>query len=258
MGLVSRRGEEEQEEDLGEVQITGFGDLDARSTPQPIGLDMTTWGEAGRTALDERFHLLEAPHAWNGPILMVQEEDLLWIGRIIEQVEDERTLALDPAAEQMAYDLEGWDDENLSLLVHGLQERQVPFAIEEGELIVHEADEAKVDELVEVILEPGEADDREEGRPELLGDLFVVVDRLVHHPGDAGDRGELETLTQEVADHAPPYGVERGWWSGIEARARALGETLVASADDAASPADEDEGAKEAAAALRDALRPYV
>ena len=252
MGLVSRRGEEEQEEDQGEVQITGFGDLDARSTPQPMGLDLTTWGEAGRTALDERFHLLEAPHAWNGSILLVEEGDLPWIGRIIEQVEDERTLALDPNAEQMAYDLEGWDDENLSLLVHGLQDRQVPFAIEEGELVVHEADEAKVDELVDQILEPAGTDDREEARAELLGDLFVVVDRLAHHPGDAGDREVLAGLAQEVADHAPPYGVERGWWSGIDAGADALRAALEASGD------DEDEGAKEAATALRDALRPYV
>ena len=252
MGLVSRRGEEEQEEDLGEVQITGLGDLDARSTPQPVGIDLTTWGETGRAALDERFHLLEAPHAWSGPILMVEEGDLLWIGRIIEQVEDERTLALDPAAAQMAYDLEGWDDENLSLLVHGLQDRKVPFAIEQGELVVHEADEAKVDELVDEILEPTGTDDREEARAELLGDLFVVVDRLVHHPGDVGDREELATLGAEVAAHAPPYGVDRGWWSGIDARVQALGQTLEASGD------DEDEGAKEAATALRDALRPYV
>jgi hypothetical protein len=152
----------------------------------------------------------------------------------------------------MAYDLEGWDDENLSLLVHGLQDRKVPFAIESGELVVHEADEATVDGLVDEILEPTGSDDREEARAELLGDLFVVVDRLVHHPGDVGDRAELATLSTEVAEHAPPYGVERGWWSGVDARVRALGETLEASRD------DEDEGAKEAATALRDALRPFV
>jgi hypothetical protein len=252
MGLVSRRGEEEEEDELGEIRITGFGDLDAATTPQPVGLDMTTWGEGGRTALDERFHLLQAPHAWNGPILLVEEGDLLWIGRIIEQVEDERTLPLDADAEKMAYDLEGWDDENLSLLVHGLQDRKVPFAIEEGELVVHEADEAQVDGLVDEILEPTGTDTREDARAELLGDLFVAVDKLAHHPDDADARDQLEQLAREVAEHAPPYGVEQGWWASLDERARALGDELRDTAD------DEHEGAREAATALRDALRSYV
>ncbi len=252
MGLVSKRSEDEEEDDLGEIRITGFGDLDAATTPQPLGLDLTTWGEGGRTALDERFHLLQAPHAWNGPILLVEQADVLWIQRIIEQVEDERTLALDPAAEQMAYDLEGWDDENLSLLVHGLQDRKIPFAVEEGELVVHEADEEQVDGLVDEILEPDGADTREEARAELLGELFVAADRLVHHPHDTDARRDLEAGAQEVADHAPPYGVERGWWAGIHERCAAVVARL------AEDTGDDDEGAKETATALRDALRPYV
>jgi hypothetical protein len=152
----------------------------------------------------------------------------------------------------MAYELEGWDDENLSLLVHGLQDRKVPFAIEEGELVVHEADEAQVDGLVDEILEPSGADTRDEARAELLGDLFVAVDKLAHHPGDVDARHQLEQVAREVAAHAPPYGVERGWWASVDERARALGDALRESAD------DEHEGAKEAATALRDALRPYV
>jgi hypothetical protein len=252
MGLVSRRGEEEDEDEVGEVRITGFGDLDAVTAPEVVGIDLTTWGESGRTALDERFHLLHAPHDWNGPVLVVEEAHLMWIGRIMEQVEDERTLALDPAQEHLAYDLEGWDDENLSLLVHGLQDRKVPFSVEGGELVVHEADEGKVDGLVDEILEPVGVDTREEARAELLGDLFVAVDRLAHDAGDGDARRQLDHLGDEVAGHAPPYGVEPGWWSGIDGQARGLRQALEASGD------DEHEGAEEAAAALRDALRPYV
>lgn len=250
MGLVARRPEDEEGEEQSDVVITGFGDLDGDG-PVPVGLDLTTWGEAGRTALDERFHLLEAPHGWNGPILVVAEADVPWISRIIEQVEDERSLALDPDTDQIAYDLTGWDEQNLSLLVHGLQDRAVAFALVDEELVVHEADEQQVDDLVDTILEPDGPEVGEEARPELLGDLFLTVDRLVHHPRDKDAQEELVTGAAEVAASAPPYGVERPWWKGIGEQCAALAAQLDPVTLD-------DDEVIASATALRDALRPYV
>ena len=216
MGLVSRRPEDdEQDQDGSEIMITGFGDLDGNA-PQPVGLDLTTWGESGRTALDERLHLLQAPHAWNEATLIIDEADVAWIARIIEQVEDERSIALDPEADQIAYDLVGWDEVNLSLLIHGLQDRTIPFGIEGDELVIHEADEDRVDELVDTILEPdaapgaaaeptldpeadGEVPGGEEARPELMGELFDVADRLIHDPHDTDAQRELTAGAAEVA-----------------------------------------------------------
>jgi hypothetical protein len=266
MGLVSKRPEdEEQDQDGSEIQITGFGDLDGNG-PVPVGIDLTTWGEVGRTALDERLHLLQAPHAWNDVILVIDQADMAWIARIIEQVEDERTLPLDPEADQIAYDLEGWDDENRSLLVHGLQAQAIPFGIDGEELVVHEADEEHVDTLVDIILEPdaeapdggapdggapdGETPVGDEARAELMGELFIVADRLVHSPLDADARQELAAGAAEAATSAPPYGVDARWWKGIGEQGAALVALLGAATDEEEMTA--------AAAGLRDALRPNV
>lgn len=265
MGLVSKRPEDDADEELREIQITGFGDLDA-SGPTPVGLDLTTWGEAGRAALDERLHLLDAPHGWDGAILIVDEADMAWIARIIEQVEDERSIALDPEADQIAYDLTGWDDVNRSLLVHGLQERALAFGVEADELVVHEADEDAVDALIDQILEPdpassglvatdAAADDEalgEEPREELLGDLFVLADLLVHDPRDEGSHEQLAARSAEVAGSRPPYGVERAWWRAVGERLTGL-EALVAPGDQL-----DDDDVVAAATALRDELREVV
>lgn len=251
MGLVSKRPEdEEQDQDGSEIMITGFGDLDPNG-PAPVGIDLSTWGETGRAALDERLHLLQAPHAWNDAILVIDQADMAWIGRILEQVEDERTIALDPEADQIAYDLAGWDDENRSLLVHGLQDQAIAFGIDGEELVVQEADEERVDSLVDTILEPdGVAPVGPEARAELMGELFVVADRLVHSPLDADARQELATGAAEVGASAPPYGVDARWWKGIGEQSAGLVSLLETSTD-------EDE-LTAAAAGLRDALRPNV
>jgi hypothetical protein len=85
-----------------------------------------------------------------------------------------------------------------------------------------------------------------------MGELFIAADRLTHHPGDADARQAFATAAEEAASHAPPYGVEAGWWKGIDERCAALGAQLDA------GESDEHEGAVEAATQLRDALRPYV
>jgi hypothetical protein len=251
MGLVSRRPEDaEEDQDGSEIMITGFGDLDPNG-PNPVGIDLTTWGETGRAALDERLHLLQAPHAWNDVILVIDEADMAWIGRIIEQVEDERTIALDPEADQIAYDLAGWDDENRSLLVHGLQDQAIAFGIDGEELVVQEADETRVDALVDTILEPdGDAPTGDEARAELMGELFVIADRLVHNPVDADARRELTEAAAEAQASAPPYGVEKAWWKGIGEQGAAVAVMFLGPTPD--------EPIVEAATALRDALRPNV
>ena len=84
-----------------------------------------------------------------------------------------------------------------------------------------------------------------------MGELFVVADRLVHHPreSDAGD--ELTTLVAEMAACATPYGVERPWWKGV----REQGAALVTLLD---APGTDDDEVVEAATGLRDTLRANV
>jgi hypothetical protein len=253
MGLVSKQPEddEEQENDERHVLITGFGALDGAG-PEEARFDLTSWSDPARAALDERLHLLEAPHGWDDATLVVEATNASWMERVIEQVQEERTVALDADADQIAYDLAEWDDQNRSLLLNGLQDQGIAHQIEDDELVVQETDEARVDELIDAILEPdASAAPGGEARAELMGELFVAADELTHDPRDASAAGAIRTGTAEVTEHAPPYGVETPWWHGIGTRC----ESLVRLLD---SPSVDDDVVVEQATALRDALRPYV
>ena len=251
MGVVSKEPHEDDEDEGREVRITGFGELDDRG-PATVELDLRDWSEPARTALDERLHLLEAPHAWNGGWLAVPEDSVAWMERVIEQVEDERSVELDPEVEQIAYDLADWDEANRSMLVHALADEAIAYGLEDDELIVHEIDEQRVDELIDAIVAP-DAPPVEDGeaRTEVMGELFVAADRLVHDPRDHAGRAAVRDGALEAATHAPPYGMDKQWWKGLGERCAAL----VALFD---APAADEEPIVEAAMELRDALRPYV
>jgi hypothetical protein len=282
MGLVSKQPDDE--ESLEQITITGFGPLDD-DVPEAVEIDLTGWGSEARALLDERFHLLEAPHAWteDGQRLFVPEDAALWIQRILEQVQDERTIAMDPAAEQIGYDLAGWDAQNLGLLLARLDDERIAHAIEEGELVVLEADEARVDAVIDDILEPDagpaldrahadDEDDEDEGdvlvpdavlepdalgseaRSGILGDLFVAADQLVRDAEDADAIAVIRDGATEAATHAPPYGIEPAWWRDLADRLDAFGRLV-----EAPMPLEQREHAvRQTAVDLRDLLRPLV
>ena len=250
MGLVSKQPEQDDEQGP-EILITGFGDLDAGGRDE-VEIDLSDWGEAARHALDERLHLLQAAHAWNGSWLVVSEDDVAWVERIIDQVEDERSVALDPEVDQVAYDLAGWDADARQRLVDGLEDEAIAYGMDGDELVVHEIDEQRVDEMVDSILQP-DAPPPAGGvaRTEVMGELFVAADRLVHAPDDVAGRKALVDGAQEAATHAPPYGMDKTWWQGVGQRCRELADLVE-------SPSRDDDRVVEQATILRDLLRPYV
>lgn len=257
MGLVSKQGQEDDDDEVGEIRITGFGALDD-DEPDAILIDLAAWGPAARAALDERFHLLEAPHAWEGSTLVVPEPSLAWIQRVIEQVEDERTLALDDDGDQIAYDLAEWDDHHRAALEARLRDDLIPFAIADDELVVLEIDEQRVDEAIDAVLEPlgggSPTGSGGEARTEIMGELFVAADRLIHDPDDGEGRRTIALGAAEAASHAPPYGMDRTWWRELGDRLDAFVRLL----DGGMAPEHQDSAVVQAATALRDDLRPYV
>lgn len=254
MGLVSKQGDEDDEDDVGEVRITGFGPLDDQR-PDDVLIDLGTWGAAARQALDERLHLLEAPHAWEGTELVVPEDSAAWVERIIEQVEDERTLELDEEGDQIAYDLTGWDEGNRAALEDRLRDDLIPFAIADDELVVLEIDEQRTDEAIDAVLEPdGPPSDAGEAPAEIMGELFVAADLLAHDPHHLDGRLGIAQGALIAATKAPPYGMDRAWWAALADRLDALGRLL-----DGGVPREyEEDAVTKAATELRDHLRPYV
>lgn len=249
MGLLSERAEDDDER--GEISIAGLDGLDGGS-PDEVVYDLDEWSDRDRGVLRERLETLGVPHRWEDLSLVVAASDEAWVERVMDQVEDDLSVSLDPEVEQVAYDLSGWDATSRERLFGVLDDEAVPYGIDGEELFVHEIDEARVDEMIDAIVQPAdEPTDSSAATGDLMGELFVAADRLVHDPADHEGTLSLIDAIRSAGTGAAPYGMDKVWWDGVLGRADQLVVLL-----DSADP-DED-GIVAAATELRDGLRPYV
>jgi hypothetical protein len=277
MGLVSPKGEDDGEDELqiqlsGELWLDGLENLDGRE--DEVRFDLADWPEVTRERLRERLDLFLVVSHWVDDTTLVVTEPLdpVYLERVLNQVKDQTQQGVDPSPgpsveapggdvpiDEIGYDLDGWDEVNRSVLFAALDAEGIAFRIAlpvddpggDEELIVAEADEARVDEIIDGIIEPDADDDRPAARPELLGELFVAADRLVRDPTEPGAHRALRDGVEAAGDGAPPFGVEKAWWQAVVRQAGELVERF------GAHGVEHDEIAEQATS-LRDLLRPYV
>jgi hypothetical protein len=220
--------------------------------------DLDDWSEIERGAVTDRLREAGIPHGWEATSLHVAETDEAAVENILDIVEGENgagaDLTLDAAQDQVAYDLSDWDDDRLTALVDELDAAGIAHGWDEDELFVYAADEQAADELLDRVAHPhelpAEADDGPEGA-ELLGEVFVVADRLQHDPDDHEGSVSMLDLGHAVERADPPYGIGPKEWGHLQGRVGALCSQLRA------SNVDED-AVIDAARDLRNALRSYV
>lgn len=155
---------------------------------------------------------------------------------------------------EVAYDLSEWDDDQLAALTEALAGAGVAHAWDDDELYVREVDEQMVDAILEDVAHPHalpeESDDGDAGGA-LMGELFVVADRLQHDPEEHEAVALLLRLATAAEDADPPYGLSEDDWDALRGRVDTLAEALEV--DD--PNLDE---VLEAADQLRSAIRPFV
>ena len=160
----------------------------------------------------------------------------------------------DDGEEEIAYELEGWDNSQLDALFDGLDDAGIPFNWDGDELFIRADDEQTVDELIEKVAhsaESGDADEDDDGGGWLLGELFVVADRLQHDPEEHESVALLLQLATAADEADAPYGLSDEEWDALREKVTALATVLEADKPDA-------DAAIEAARELRSVTRPYV
>ncbi|MCB0995165.1 MAG: hypothetical protein KDB21_08755 [Acidimicrobiales bacterium] len=223
-----------------------------------LAYDFHSWGFDARLALEHALHTYHVPHGWDGPSLIVREEDEELVDELIERHDPDADGGLDEADETaiVAFDLGARNDRLRDRLTEALTADGITYRIApDGFLLVPRANEDAVADILEGIQALGETETGfgpgVEGvdPADVISELFVNADRLRKNPRDS--RAVLDLLDAEdlATQLGLPFGMEPRFWRAVLDDGAAL--------RDAIGRGDEDDVA-EIATGLRDRLHPYV
>ena len=234
-------------------------DIEAPAEDDEVAYELDDWSGESRLLVDGLLTNQGIAHVWEAGTLVVRSADEATVDQIIDDIEITTVPALDPDADKLAYEVGSWTDAQRTELADALGAAGIPYEWDEvGDLLVLEADESRVEELLDAFefpdaLDAGLEDDPGDGlaAQEVMSALFVSSDRLMH---DAHDPEGVLSLVDAAARSrtlALPFGFEREVWDGIVARAGALSDQFERDVDD-------DDEIIERATELRNLLRNYV
>jgi hypothetical protein len=250
---------------LSDRQPLGLEELGGEEDEQ-VAYDFDELEPMGRLVIDELFWTNGIAHTWEDTSLIVRVDDEGRADALIDEAD--RDAFLESDSEQVSYDVGDWDDDRRARLTQTLASAAIEHAWDEhGELIVLEQDEERVDAIVDAIEFPDElaVDDNLEIAAEetlaatdgldpqdVLSELFVSADRLMHDPLD--HEGVLSLVdASRMAESLPlPYGFAPAVWNDLVAQARALRASLEGGGD------VDDDRIIDQATNLRTALRNFV
>ena len=234
------------------------GDDDGDDDGDELVYELDDWSGESRLLADGLFENAGIARVWQGGTLVVRAEDEAAVDEIIDNVDAMAVPPLDPDAEKVAYEVGDWTDAQRTGLAQRLGGAGGPRGGgEDGGPVRAAEGGGGGGGVFDAIETPDELDatlgDEDDGlaAQEVLSDLFVSSDRLMH---DARDSEGVLTFVDAAARAATlslPFGFERGVWDEIVARAGAL-------ATDFEQDVDDDDLIVGRATELRNLLRSYV
>jgi hypothetical protein len=236
-----------------------------------LAYELEDYDGDARILLDGKLTTAGIVHAWQGATLVVKAADEVAVDALVDELvsDAEEPEPLDPDAEQVVYELGDWSDDRRQLLVDALDAENIAYEWDEhGDLAVLEADEDRVEAMLdaieypEAIPLPDEGDDidgdgigdggqDDTAVQEVLGELFVAADRLMHDAEDHEGVLAMVAIARQAESLPLPYGFSPPVWADIVEQAGAIRVLLEQDEED-------DEVIMEQARTLRNVLRQYV
>ena len=251
------------DEDLGDDPSAPIdGDpIDGDPGDGQLSYDCAAWAGETRGLLRSLLVTQGIPHAWQGTTLTVRESDEEAVDALIDEVAGSARPALDPDAPKLVYEVGSWPASLQSELAAGLAESDVPYEWDErGDLVVLEADEDLVEQVLADLPDPEESgisSDDGVAVHEVLDRVFMSADRLARNGADAAGTVGLVEAAEVVVQLALPFGFEPGQWRTLVGAVEALRDALEGGEADPGDPSSDDEVA-ELARRVRDLVRNYV
>ncbi|WCO66421.1 hypothetical protein PO878_18135 [Iamia majanohamensis] len=222
-----------------------------------VDFELSDWGARERKLLDEMLEGEGVRRVWQAGTLVVGARDADVVDDLIDEIDDRIALDLPPDVDPVVYDVRDWPEGLEDRFVEALIDDRVAHLRGYQEITVGVDDEERVDALVEQVTSAWEDEQPDEDEldgpdaQEVLSELFVTSDRLLHDASDKAATVRFDDAAQAAASMPVPFGFDESGWEAINAAAAVLRERL--------GDADAgDEEIEEAATALRTLLRPLV
>lgn len=265
------------------------GDTDGDEAGEWLAYEFHEWSLESRVMLQQLLTVDQVVHSWQGTTLMVHESLEATVDSLVDEVEEteraKEAIArpIGPDEPLTAFELSEWPEALRVELMERLVQARVPHILDtegdtvgdtaldasedadaadpddEGErvcdLLVREADEERVEVVIDDLLAREEEADFEEMDGlevnSLLSDLFMACDRLRRDPRDFdGIRGAM-AHSQRIARVRTPFGFSAPNWRSLRNAASELQAMLEGEDTD-------EEDVRELAHRMSDTLRMLI
>ena len=254
-----------------------------------LAYDFHEWSLEGRVMLQQLLTVDQVVHSWQGTTLMVHESLEATVDGLVEEVEEteeaKEAIArpIGPDEPLTAFELADWPEALRDELMERLMQARVPYIVDtEGDtgpgagdadaadvherepgaepgqvcdLLVREADEERVEVVIDDLLAREEEADFEEMDGlevnRLLSDLFMACDRLKRDPGDFDGLRGVMAHARRIATVRTPFGFAAPSWRNLRT---AAGDLLAMVEDEDA----DEEDLRELAHRMSDTLRMLI
>ncbi len=228
-----------------DADATGTGTSVAApvGTGDQVGYELEGWGNQLKVTLEGMLANAGIGRVWEAGALVVSAADESIVDDLIATLEGDDLPDLDDDVPRVALEIEGLDPDGQAELDARLIAGAVPHAWDdEAALIVAEADEEQVLEII------GEVLDAQDGRDgdgdglaaqDALSNLYVAVDRLQKKPTDDKLAASYVAAADELQGLGVPYGFSGADWEALQAESAQLAG-LVRDGDLGDDPVDEE------------------
>ncbi len=225
-----------------------------------LAYELHGWNGSARAEVERRVHRAHLAHTWQGPTLLIREDDEDAVDEIIEAVDD--SMATDAAnvhtaGGQIGFDLGARNADLHRLVSEKLEAEGVAFELMgNGFMLVPTELEDQVGDWIETIQDElrgsdafGPGVDGVDAHA-VVETLFVSADTLRRNPRDARAQRELIDNTSLAHDLKLPFGYEAPMWRSMLDQAAVVSALIEDAGDDLLLETE--------SGRLRSMLHPYV
>lgn len=234
-------------------------DVEVSEFEDHVDYEIADWSGQSRSLLDATLTAEGIAHLWQGTTLMVRVEDEAATDALIEVVNQTATHGLDPDRTRVVYEVGTWSAAMQTSLAEALGIGEIPFEWDEnGDLVIYEDDEERVEEILDAMPDPDDPDAVDADGvdvQDVLSRLWQAVGDLAKRPTDSDAVLAAISCANEMEHIGLPFGFESSVWRDIVGKTLALRAALESEdEDDQLSDDDLIEGCED----LHRQLRAYI